>query len=65
MWDTLVIFQLSSVLEANSQQLLSLKVILDTFVDSTCLKVNYAKSSMYPINIIHEMLHHLSATFSL
>jgi hypothetical protein len=50
-------------MEANSQQSLSLKAIINTFADSTDLEVNYAKSSMYPINITHERLQHLSATF--
>jgi hypothetical protein len=33
------------------------------FADSTGLKVNYAKSSLYPINISQERLKHLASTF--
>jgi hypothetical protein len=51
------------IMEVNSQQLMVLKSILNTFADSTGLKVNYAKSSMYPINISQEKLQHMSATF--
>jgi hypothetical protein len=51
------------ILEACIVQLFTLKSILNTFVDSTSLKVNYAKSSLYPINISQERLAHLLATF--
>jgi hypothetical protein len=43
---------------------LVLKAILNTFVDSTGLKVNYSKSNMIPINMSHERLNHLAATFN-
>jgi hypothetical protein len=44
-------------------QLFSLKALLNTFSDSTGLKVNYAKSCLYPINISKDRLQHLAATF--
>jgi hypothetical protein len=51
------------VMEAYPIQLITLKSILNTFAKSTSLKVNYAKSSLYPINISQERLPHLAATF--
>jgi hypothetical protein len=51
------------VMEACPIQLTTLKSILNTFVESTGLKVNYAKSSLHPINISQERLSHLAATF--
>jgi hypothetical protein len=51
------------IMEACPLQLFTLKAILNTFADSTGLKVNYAKSSLYPINIFYERLNHLAATF--
>jgi hypothetical protein len=44
-------------------QLFTLKALLNTFANFTGLKVNYAKSSLYPINISQERLKHLTATF--
>jgi hypothetical protein len=55
--DTLLIMETCPV------QLFTLKAILNTFADSTGLKVNYNKSSIYPINISEERLSHLVATF--
>jgi hypothetical protein len=52
------------ILETCPQQLLVLKAILNTFAESTGLKVNCAKSSLYPINISQERLIHLAATFN-
>jgi hypothetical protein len=40
-----------------------LKALLNTFADSTGLKVNYAKSSMVPINLDEDRLHHLASIF--
>jgi hypothetical protein len=40
-----------------------LKALLNTFADSTDLRVNYSKSSMYPINISEDKLHHMASTF--
>jgi hypothetical protein len=47
------------IMEACPQQLLVLKSILNTFAYSTGLKMNYSKSSMFPINIFTERLNHL------
>jgi hypothetical protein len=52
------------ILEAYPQQLFVLKAILNTFGESTGLKVNYAKSFLYPIDISQERLIHLAATFN-
>jgi hypothetical protein len=52
------------IMEACPQQLLVLKSILNTFVDSTGLKVNYSKSNMIPINIAPDRLTHLATTFN-
>jgi hypothetical protein len=50
-------------MEAWPLQLFTLKVILNTFANSTGLKVNYSKSILYPINILEERLNYLAATF--
>jgi hypothetical protein len=52
------------IMEACPQQLFALKAILNTFADSTGLKVNYSKSCIYPINLSQERLGHLAATFN-
>jgi hypothetical protein len=52
------------VMEACPMKLIVLKAILNTFADSTGLKVNYSKSSMIPINLILDRLAHLAATFN-
>jgi hypothetical protein len=51
------------IMEVCPRQLLVLKSILNTFADSTGLKVNYSKSSMIPINLSSDRLNHLPATF--
>jgi hypothetical protein len=51
------------IMEASFQQLFALKAILNSFVDSTGLKVNYAKSSIIPMNVAHERMQHLATTF--
>jgi hypothetical protein len=51
------------IMEACPRQLLVLKSLLNTFASSTGLKVNYAKTSMVPINITPEKLQHLATTF--
>jgi hypothetical protein len=51
------------IMEACPKQLFVLKVILNTFAESTGLKVNYMKSCVYLINISQEKLDHLAATF--
>jgi mannosylglycoprotein endo-beta-mannosidase len=56
--DTLII------LPADAKQFICLKAILHTFADSTGLRVNYQKSSMYPINMNSERLVHFSSTLN-
>jgi hypothetical protein len=55
--DTLII------MEGYPNQLFFLKSMLNTFVESTRLKVNNRKSIMLPINMIDERLDHLARTF--
>lgn len=55
--DTLII------LEASATQLFFLKGILQSFSDSTGLRINFAKSMMLPINLSNEKLNHLARTF--
>jgi hypothetical protein len=45
------------------RQLIALKALLNTFADSTRLKVNYVKSSMIPVNVSQGKLNHLASTF--
>jgi hypothetical protein len=52
------------IMEACSQQLFALRAMLNTFANSTGLKVNYAKFCIYPINISQERLSHLTTTFN-
>jgi hypothetical protein len=54
----------SLIMEAYPQQLYALKTNLHTFAESSGLKVNYVKSSMFPININNEILNHLAASFN-
>jgi hypothetical protein len=56
--DTLVI------MKADARNLICLKALLQSFADSTGLKVNYNKSNMIPINLSEERLNHLSATIN-
>jgi hypothetical protein len=51
------------IMEACPRQLIALKALLNTFAESTGLKVNYSKSSMVPINISAQRLDHLASTF--
>jgi len=55
--DTLII------LEASTTQLFFLKGILQSFSDSTDLKINFSESMMVPINLSNEKLNHLARTF--
>jgi hypothetical protein len=48
------------IMEDCPQQLFALKGILNTFADSSRLKVNYSKSNIYPINMSRERLAHLT-----
>jgi hypothetical protein len=43
-------------MQADANQLSSLKVLLNSFADSTGLKVNYSKSQILPINVSHEKM---------
>ena len=52
------------IMEASARQLVTLNSLLLSFSNSTGLKVNYSKSSMYPINISGQKLNHLAITFS-
>jgi hypothetical protein len=52
------------IMEACPQQLFVLNALLNTFADSTCLKVNYSKSNIFPINLSQERLNHLAGTFN-
>jgi hypothetical protein len=51
------------VMEACPEQLFAIKAILNTFADSTWLKVNYSKSNIIPINLSQDKLKHQAATF--
>ena len=55
--DTLLIMQ------ADARQLFFLKALLNSFAESTSLKVNYRKSQMLPINVTAEKMEILSQTF--
>lgn len=46
------------IMEADACQLFFLKGILQSFSDSTGLKVNYHKSQMIPINVSTEKMQH-------
>jgi hypothetical protein len=52
------------VLEACPKQMVDLKALLNTFAESTGLRVNYHKSSIYQINVMPERMEHLANTFS-
>jgi hypothetical protein len=45
------------------RHLLILKALLNTFVESTGLKVNYRKSNIYPINVEQKKMEILANTF--
>jgi len=51
------------LLKADAKQLHFLKALLNTFAESTGLKVNYKKSLMIPINVSEEKIQHLARTF--
>jgi hypothetical protein len=50
-------------MQGDSRQLFFLKAILNSFAESTGLKVNYAKSMMVPVNISEERITLLANTF--
>jgi len=51
------------VMEGDARQLHFLKSVLQSFSESTSLKVNYNKSMMLPINIPLEKFNHFANTF--
>jgi hypothetical protein len=51
-------------MEACPRQLFFLKAVLNSYATSTGLRVNYNKSSMYPINVCQEKMEVLSRTFN-
>jgi hypothetical protein len=51
------------IMEACSRQLLALKALLNSFAESTGLRVNYQKSNIYPINVEAEKMEILATTF--
>jgi hypothetical protein len=55
--DTLIFMQ------GDARQLFFLKAILNSFAESTGLKVNYAKSMMVPVNVDEHKLNILANTF--
>jgi hypothetical protein len=50
-------------MEAFPKHLIALKALLNTFADSTCLRVNYQKSNIYPINVDEDRMKALAKTF--
>jgi hypothetical protein len=52
------------IMEACPKQLFFLKAVLNSYATSTGLRVNYNKSSMYPINVCLEKMEILSRTFN-
>jgi hypothetical protein len=52
------------IMEACPLQLFTLKALLNSFAESTGLKVNYPKSYMYEINLSQEKLLHLASTLN-
>jgi hypothetical protein len=55
--DTLMIMQ------ADARQLFFLKSLLNSFAESTGLRVNYRKSQMIPINVSPDRMQCLASTF--
>ena len=51
------------IMKASQRELFCLKGLLQSFSDSTELKINYAKSSMVPLNIIDDHAEMLAQTF--
>jgi hypothetical protein len=52
------------IMEACQRQLFVLKALLQSFGESTSLKVKYVKSNIYPINVSVEKMDLLSKTFN-
>ena len=51
-------------MEGCARQLFVMKALLNTFADSTGLKVNFSKSMLVPINLSEERLQHLAVTLA-
>lgn len=51
------------IMKANQRELFCLKGLLQSFSESTGLKVNYSKSQMIPLNLSQEQAVILSNTF--
>lgn len=51
------------VMEASRRQLLFLKAILNSFAESTRLRVNFHKSNIYPINVSTQKMDISAMTF--
>lgn len=50
-------------MQADASQLVHLKELLDTFADSTGLRVNYSKSQLIPINLTPQVADSLAQVF--
>jgi hypothetical protein len=50
-------------MQADARQLFFLKALLNSFSESTGLKVNFSKSQMLPVNVSQERMEILSNTF--
>lgn len=50
-------------MQADARQLFTLKCLLRSFADSTGLQINFAKSSLVPINVSEEKASHFARTF--
>jgi hypothetical protein len=51
------------VLQANANQLVFLRYLLNNYETTSGLRVNFRKSQMIPINMSTERLQHLASTF--
>jgi hypothetical protein len=51
------------IMKADARQLIFLKSLLNSFAESTGLKVNYNKSQILPINVSDEEIQTLALTF--
>lgn len=50
-------------MEGCGRQLFILKALLNTFAESSGLRVNFSKSMLVPINLTEDKTKHLAATF--
>jgi hypothetical protein len=51
------------IMQADARQLFFLKSLLNSFAESTSLRVNYRKSQMIPINVSPDRMQCLASTF--